>query len=155
MVIENDDLLPISREFVRLASSSPFCLLLAHMTELDLIDNTIKHKPMENGSHKGNSCGTVQLDNHADSADILKASSEDSSESGDVGEVELTSSSLCRAEMYLWQHGSYVLAGDPTDPGLGRFCLELVLNFNCEGKRKFKFVFRVLFMLWYFICRLV
>jgi len=136
MVSRSEDLLPISQEFLRLASSTPFCLLLAHMTELDLMENVIKQEPTVNERNENGGCGTMEQDILTGPASRLSASSEGISEAepNEVSKVELTSTSLCRADVYSWKHGSYVLAGDSTDPGLGRFCLELVLNFNSEGE---------------------
>lgn len=40
---------------------------------------------------------------------------------------------LCRGDLYSWQAGSYTLAGAEDDPGLGRFCLDSIFYFCCEG----------------------
>ena len=40
---------------------------------------------------------------------------------------------LCRGDLCCWQPGSYTLAGGEADPGLGKFCLDAILYFCCEG----------------------
>ena len=40
---------------------------------------------------------------------------------------------LCRCDLYCWQPGDYTLAGDESDPGLGKFCLDAMLNLCSEG----------------------
>ncbi len=105
---------PLTQSFINLLHSKPFCLLLAHLTELELADNIIK----------------------VDQKELKEIESKDSNST--LGEeqsssLELKSSALCRGELFHWCPGDYTLAGDPTDPGLGRFCLEATLCFNSEG----------------------
>lgn len=113
---------PLSQTFSKLLISTPFLLLLAHMTELELVEDAIKI-----------------TDANLDCADISSAgrggvSSVNAAESAEpASSLELRSSALCRGEVCLWRHGNYTLAGDPCDPGLGRFCLEASISFNSEG----------------------
>ncbi len=171
--------LPLTRSFMTLLLSKPFCLLLAHMTELDLAEDVIKLSTPDGQSHvkpDQQDCNPLDLQLHSESlvrpdqqessldqqemkglvrdcsemvttssghasSQKHKNSSLSQSSSGspdsqggpEPGGLELKSSALCWGELCYWRHGDYTLAGDPTDPGLGRFCLEASICFNPEG----------------------
>lgn len=40
---------------------------------------------------------------------------------------------MCRCDVYSWEHRDYSLAGDESDPGMGRFALEALLHFCPQG----------------------
>ena len=104
-------------------TSKPFCLLLAHMTELELVEDIIKLDPGKSLLSKPSGTGSG-MGTEAEGKSTPGAESDT---------VELKSSALCRGDLFRWCVGDYSLAGDPSDPGLGRFCLEAVCSFNCEG----------------------
>ena len=142
MDILNIEVLPPNcRDFLHLVTSKPFCLLLAHMTELELVENMIKPESAANGVGRKRSDNVNKLETGPASGNstesiaaqettlgMKKSSSDAHSDS-----LELSSSALCRSDFCSWQSGNYVFAGDSSDPGLGKFCLEMVLNFNSEG----------------------
>lgn len=139
-ILDTTNVPPVCRQFLQLTTSTPFCLLLAHMTELELIENMIK--PMltanKDSSKDNNSSSEADLTsnhNYASNTDTMSTNYVESCDSNDHSEVavKLTSSALCRSDVNSWDSGNYVLAKDLTDPGLGKFCLEAVLNFNLEG----------------------
>ena len=119
--------------YLNLVTSKPFSLLLAHMTELELVENV----KLDRGK------GFLSESSENESARKLKSTTEADSDSlelksttvkGDSDSLELKSTALCRADWFRWREGCYNLAGDPTDPGLGRFCLEAISSFNSEGR---------------------
>lgn len=127
-VLNTKVLPPNCQEFLHLVSSKPFCLLLAHMTELELVENVIKPDSTTYGVNGDSS-------NNANEPGPI-ATSSSSTETNDVASsssLELSSTALCRTDFYSWQSRNYVLAGDPEDPGKGKFCLEVFLSFNSEG----------------------
>lgn len=124
--------------------SKPFCLLLAHMTELELVDNTIKfnHKDITTTTQSDSSIPKLESEDKSSNGLELKSGdkslelkSELESEDKSSNDLELKSSALCRGELCRWCPGDYTLVGDPSDPGHGRFCLEAAICFNCEGTK--------------------
>ena len=92
------------------------------MTELELVDNVIKldHDELEK---------TNSTDIPVPESELPVPESE-----SDKSSFELKSSALCRGELCHWCQGDYVLASNPTDPGLGMFSLEAVVYLNSESK---------------------
>ena len=150
--------LPLTQSFMTLLLAKPFCLLLAHMTELELVQDCIKPDQQEENLDEEKECSEVGASNgHHTSLEHQNSSSSPPLKPGSpsdcrnsshqlnsrtpncqeglehCGGPELTSSALCRGEICCWRHGDYTLAGDPTDPGLGHFCLEACICFNPEG----------------------
>ena len=151
--------------FMNLLHSKPFCLLLAHMTDLELAENVIKindtdlkfkecsHHSSGTSSEVDKSPPSVELELNtrveleSNTPVELESSTPVESESNTPVEsesntpvelesnapVELESNALCRGDLYHWCPRDYTLAGDPTDPGSGRFSLQATLCFNSEG----------------------
>ena len=147
--------------------SEPFCLLLAHMTGLDLAHNVIRsansHTKLANEneeeySEKGakptgasnQGTGAKQSEERVNSSvGVEQPPQEDSStennETDAISEAPplslpaecpgeaATAAAECRCDLYRWQCGDYTLAGDESDPGYGKFCLDAVLSMSCEG----------------------
>ncbi len=137
-MLQKKQLYPVCREFIQLVTSKPFCLLLSHMTELELVNNLIKSDNAENGvsgcSSESNGTSSQYLATNTDGQNSTPSNVKSSVSDNHSDSVELTSSALCCSSVNCWHSGSYTLAGDPSDPGLGKFCLEIFLHFNCEGK---------------------
>ena len=136
----------MSRSFVELIQSEPFCRLLAHMTGLDLAHNIIRPQlslQEQTDSENEERC-SIKEDNTTNQVAGEKKDNERSSttkgDSGENGESHSVASAdskspaaVCRCDLYSWHPGDYTLAGDESDPGYGVFCLDTMLNLNCEG----------------------
>lgn len=143
--------------FMNLLHSKPFCLLLAHMTDLELAENVIKinntdlkfkecsHHSSGTASEVDKSPPSVELELNTpvelesntpvelESNTPVESESNTSVELESNAPVELESNALCQGNLYHWCPRDYTLAGDPTDPGSGRFSLQATLCFNSEG----------------------
>lgn len=104
-------LLPLTQSYLNLMGSKPFCLLLAHMTGLDLAQDVVRvdGQYLKEQSKKNSS---------------LQVNAEEACA------VDLASSALCRGEVCCWRPGDYTLA---QGTGQERACLEAGLCFNSEG----------------------
>lgn len=105
------------------------------MTELELVDDIIQLE--DSDLNCTDVSGGASSADSATSANLAPAVSKGGASfrtADSTSGLELKSSTLCRGEVCQWHHGNYTLAGDPRDPGLGRFCLEANISFNSEGK---------------------
>ena len=136
----------MSKSFMELIQSEPFCRLLAHMTGLDLAHNVIRPKlsPQEQIDSENEEGCSIREDNPTNQLVGEKKDNEPSSttkgDSGDNGESYPVGSNdsespaaVCRCDLYSWHPGDYTLAGDESDPGNGVFCLVAMFNLSCEG----------------------
>lgn len=100
------------------------------MTELELVDDIIKIADVDL------KCADISTSSSKQSVDLAGSKHATTSSADSACSMELTSSALCRGEVCHWRHGDYALAGDPCDPGLGKFALEANIAFNSEGELK-------------------
>ena len=125
---DRSSLPPLSRDFLRLLVSTPFLLLLAHMTELELVEDVVK---IANGDDLKSAVSANTKT--AESAGVKNAESAETASAESAFSPDLRSRALCRGDLFRWRHGDYTLAGDPHDPGIGVFALEADISFNCDG----------------------
>ena len=97
-VAQPDKLLPLPTECHSLFLSEPFCLLLSHLTGLQLTSHTIKLNPNDDDEYTSN-----------------------------IPENDHTPCS-CHGDWYHWQHGGYTLMNDRTSTVNGFFNTEGVRN---------------------------
>ncbi|XP_064387306.1 prolyl 3-hydroxylase OGFOD1-like [Halichondria panicea] len=136
-------------QLLRVLTSQPFCLLLSHLTGLDLAENVIRDSADSAVvDDEGLSASPTSRDGSVGPSmlEVNKINGEQSFENDedggvkDVGEpsVKCTTTNsvqsenlvqnavaLCHCDVYRWCHGDYTLAGDE---GTGRFVLDAQLH---------------------------
>ena len=134
---------PISAFCQKFLCSEPFCLLLAHITGLDLARNVVK-PPIEdddNSNISSESGDSSWEDEPRDTGTAVtpepngRRHEEASLLASDAVNGEETNGpvALCHAQIHHWQPGDYTLVSD-TDPEIGEYALDATVYFCCEGK---------------------
>lgn len=120
--------------------SEPFCRLLAHLTGLDLAEDIIRPDLKQLEMTKEEESSATSCSNTGESSRDQETQDPESKDSQTVTFDKALKKSgkhshpiaSCCGDLYLWQPGDYILAGD-SDPGMGEYALDSLLYFCCEG----------------------
>ena len=82
-------------------------------------------------SSRSEACSEQKLDQNGTT--VLTGDDNKTEVGSSSNHKSLGPASECRCDLYRWQTGDYTLAADESDPGLGNYCLDAMLSFNCEG----------------------